>query len=301
MYTPLADPLGLDGRLLLLLLALFGLAALCIGVASLLPATREQARALWPIFRNEFLLVGAVVLPVYLGGWVLVAVLMVAGLRGQYELLILLKPGVGRWGLRVTLLAGALPILGAALTGYEGLWVGGLAAVALVLMARPVLKLPLGVPLLSLLMPVALVALMPLLRAEPHGGLWLLALYALVESNDAFALLFGKLFGRIHPFPRLSPGKTLEGLVLGVAVAGLLGWLLIDWWFQMAPDSAALLVAGVLAAGLAGDLGLSAIKRHRGKKDFAALSRMHGGILDIYDSLLFAVPAFYLLRTLVSS
>ncbi|MCP4044124.1 MAG: phosphatidate cytidylyltransferase, partial [Gammaproteobacteria bacterium] len=45
----------------------------------------------------------------------------------------------------------------------------------------------------------------------------------------------------------------------------------------------------------------SAIKRHRGKKDFAALSRMHGGILDIYDSLLFAVPAFYLLRTLVSS
>jgi len=298
MYTPLVDPLGLDGRPLLLALALFGSAALFIGVASLLPAARGRARSLWPVFANEFLLVGAFVLPVYLGGWVLVVVLTLAGMRGQYELLILLRPAVGRWGLRLTLLAGTLPVMGAALMGPEGMLIGGMTGMVLVLVAQPALKLRPGVPLLSLLVPAALLALMLLLRMEPNGGLWLLALYALVESNDAFALLFGKLLGRIHPFPRLSPGKTLEGLVFGMAVAGGLGWLLIDWWFGVSAESAAVLVAGVLAAGLAGDLGLSAIKRRQGKKDFPALSRMHGGILDIYDSLLFAVPAFFLVRAL---
>lgn len=117
-----------------------------------------------------------------------------------------------------------------------------------------------------------------------------------VATMDAFSQLWGRLLGRHKLCPRLSPGKTVEGLCGGVlttaAVATLLGfWMPHMVWTRLV--SLALLTAG---AGLAGDLSFSAIKRAIGIKDFSSLLPGHGGVLDRFDSLIVAAPVYYWAR-----
>jgi phosphatidate cytidylyltransferase len=113
-----------------------------------------------------------------------------------------------------------------------------------------------------------------------------------VQLSDVLQYIFGKLFGRRPIALRVSPGKTWEGFIGGVAGAVLVGTAL--WWATpFTPLQAALMALVVTVAGFAGGLTMSAIKRDRGVKDFGRALPGHGGVLDRIDSLLFAAPVFF--------
>lgn len=120
----------------------------------------------------------------------------------------------------------------------------------------------------------------------------LLFLMIVVQMSDVLQYLFGKLFGKRPLVPKISPNKTLEGLVGGVCTASVLGSLL--WWLTpFAPWQAFLIALVINLVGFAGGLCLSAVKRDRGIKDFGAFIEGHGGMLDRADSLCFAAPVFF--------
>lgn len=119
--------------------------------------------------------------------------------------------------------------------------------------------------------------------------LWLLLV---VQLSDVLQYVWGKALGRHHLAPRLSPGKTWEGLLGGGASAAGLGAAL--WWLTpFSPLQALAMASGAVALGFAGGVVMSAIKRDAGVKDFGRLLPGHGGILDRVDSLTFAAPAIF--------
>ncbi|TXE26743.1 phosphatidate cytidylyltransferase [Serratia marcescens] len=120
----------------------------------------------------------------------------------------------------------------------------------------------------------------------------LLFLMIVVQISDVLQYVFGKLIGKRPIAPRLSPNKTIEGFVGGIASATLVGTLL--WWVTpFAPWQAALISLLITLLGFAGGLCMSAIKRDRGVKDFGATIEGHGGMMDRIDSLCFAAPVFF--------
>jgi phosphatidate cytidylyltransferase len=120
----------------------------------------------------------------------------------------------------------------------------------------------------------------------------LVFLIIVVESSDVLQYVWGKLYGRRAIAPVVSPSKTVEGFIGGVASATLLGAAL----FRLTPFrpwQAAALSLAVTVVGFAGGLVMSATKRERGVKDFGTAIAGHGGILDRLDSLCFAGPVFF--------
>lgn len=124
------------------------------------------------------------------------------------------------------------------------------------------------------------------------GAKLLLFLVLVVQLSDVFQYVWGKLAGRHKIAPHVSPNKTVEGFVGGVATATGIGAGL--WWATpFTPLQAAGFAFAICLFGFAGGLVASAIKRDRGVKDFGALIAGHGGILDRVDSLCFAAPLFF--------
>jgi phosphatidate cytidylyltransferase len=139
---------------------------------------------------------------------------------------------------------------------------------------------------------VAFLLVLPADRMQT-GALLVLFLVGLTEFNDIAQYLWGKSLGRIKVIPKVSPNKTLAGLLGGVATTALaatvLGPLLTPLSWPMA------LLAGVIVGvtGFCGDVVMSAIKRDIGVKDSGTLLPGHGGILDRLDSLIFTAPVFF--------
>jgi len=125
-----------------------------------------------------------------------------------------------------------------------------------------------------------------------------ISLLFLLQWNNVFGLLFGKLFGRTHLFKTISPGKTLEGYLSG-GVGVLLGLFLLHSYIPVFPSwdtGADLMRIGVIFLfGNAGDLLFSTLKRKLDIKDFGRLLPGHGGVLDRFDDILFVTPIFYLM------
>lgn len=116
-------------------------------------------------------------------------------------------------------------------------------------------------------------------------------LILVVQASDVLQYVWGKSIGKTLLAPRVSPSKTVEGLVGGVLSASVLGMALTPitpflWW------QAGLVALAVCIAGFFGGLIMSAIKRDRGVKDWGTLVQGHGGILDRMDSLVYAAPVF---------
>ena len=117
-------------------------------------------------------------------------------------------------------------------------------------------------------------------------------LVLIVQLSDVLQFVWGKSIGRRPVAPTISPNKTREGLIGGVASATLVATLL--WWATpFAPDEAAILAIVMTMMGFAGGLIMSAIKRDRRVKDYGAFIEGHGGMLDRIDSLCFAAPVFF--------
>jgi phosphatidate cytidylyltransferase len=127
---------------------------------------------------------------------------------------------------------------------------------------------------------------------EGQNAKLLLYLLLVAQMSDVLQYVWGKLLGRHAVAPTVSPSKTVEGLVGGVASATLLGTLL--WpMTPFSPWQAAGMSLVITLMGFAGGLTMSAIKRDRGVKDFGALIAGHGGMLDRLDSICFASPIFF--------
>ena len=132
--------------------------------------------------------------------------------------------------------------------------------------------------------------------APPPGACWLTLVLAACWAEDIAAYVVGKKLGRRKLCPSLSPAKTVEG-----AIAGLAGSVLVTAalgaWFGLPVTHGLALGALMGVAGQLGDLSESALKRRAGVKDAGAILPGHGGVLDRFDSLLFNGPlAFYYLR-----
>lgn len=245
----------------------------------------------------------------WLGGWIFHALLAVICLLAVYELSEICReaglPADGWFGGMI-----ALWILSVAVNPW--LLESGL----ILFLCYPAVRLaaddPVDVralaatPFVGLYASVGLLCLQLVRDTDPGMGgfAMVVMLLLMVWGNDIFAYFGGKAMGRRLLAPSISPGKTWEGFLWGIAgsIAGysLVWWLLpAAWgnsWLELLP--AALLIS---LFGPLGDLTQSRLKRAASVKDSSALLPGHGGILDRIDALLLAAPVFYLYHQFILS
>ena len=135
-------------------------------------------------------------------------------------------------------------------------------------------------------------------RCLPDGRGLAALIFLCSWGCDTCAYVVGKLFGKHKMTPVLSPKKSIEGAVGGVAGAALLGAGFArltgaPWWAY------ALICAVGALVSMVGDLAASAIKRNTGIKDYGHLIPGHGGILDRFDSVIMTAPMIYYLAKLL--
>ena len=139
-----------------------------------------------------------------------------------------------------------------------------------------------------------------LIRNMDSGLNYLLFFYLLMLSNDIFSYYAGKFFGKTRIFTLVSPSKTLEGSVLGFAITLCFAYLLrylipaLEIWYAL------LLGIIIVVSGQIGDLVESSLKREANIKDTGKILPGFGGILDRFDSLIFASPIVYFFLIIVS-
>ncbi len=132
-----------------------------------------------------------------------------------------------------------------------------------------------------------------LVRNLPDGWIWLIFTLAGTWACDTTAYFVGKAFGKRRLAPELSPKKTLEGAIGGLAGSVMAGFI-FAMIYSFLPLSKMLLLGLLIgAAAEVGDLLESAFKRQAGVKDSSKLIPGHGGILDRFDSALFSAPLVY--------
>ncbi|PHR30022.1 MAG: hypothetical protein COA38_10875 [Fluviicola sp.] len=119
-----------------------------------------------------------------------------------------------------------------------------------------------------------------------------LGMFLLIWTNDTFAYLSGRAFGKTKLIERISPNKTWEGTIGGIIitliVGAVLGYYNDDFGFWI-PAAAIIAPCAII-----GDLFESVLKRNLGIKDSGNILPGHGGILDRFDATLMAVPFFFL-------
>lgn len=133
------------------------------------------------------------------------------------------------------------------------------------------------------------------LRGLSHGVQWIFLLLVIVMSGDTAAFYVGSTLGKRKLYPVVSPNKSVEGMLGGLAgsIAGaFIAKATFFPWLSAVDCLATALLAGLL--GQLGDLFESLLKRSFGVKDSGSIFPGHGGILDRLDSILFAAPALYL-------
>lgn len=240
----------------------------------------------------------------------IVAIFLVAQGGAIFAAGVIAFGAIGIWELtrmfartRPSLIAGGIGvvavILAAALNGREAM----LTAVVLMLpvvflavaLSRPRGGMPgvavtmLGITWIGLTLGHAV-----LLRDADHGGGILVNVLIGTFLGDTGAYLGGRMFGSRKLWPKVSPNKTIEGLLIGMVTAVAATWfagLYQDW---LSGGQALLLGLAVAVAAPLGDLFESFLKRDAGTKDAGGLFGVHGGVLDRLDAAMFAVVAgFY--------
>jgi phosphatidate cytidylyltransferase len=132
-----------------------------------------------------------------------------------------------------------------------------------------------------------------MLRGLAHGLGILLDVLVGVFLGDTGAYLGGRMLGRRPLAPRISPNKTVEGLVIGMAFSVLGVWIAGRYQEWLPGGHALVLGLGVAVSAPLGDLFESFVKREAGVKDSGRLFGAHGGALDRLDAVLFAAVASY--------
>jgi phosphatidate cytidylyltransferase len=249
------------------------------------------------------LVVAAVGLPVvltavYLGGWWVFSLAVVAVLVSLHEYWLLARPLAP---LAPAGYIGAVLALVGAEVGGIGWMIGGIFTTFVLAFllkaiseARAAATIAISGTVMGAVWVGGGVAFLILLRELPdHGRLATLTVLLAVWAGDTFAYFGGRLLGRHKLAPSTSPGKTWEGLVIGTAATVFVSFVaLYHADFLTIGQSIVLGVVIAVAAPL-GDLFESLLKRDMDVKDTGTLLGGHGGMLDRLDALLFAAPAAY--------
>jgi phosphatidate cytidylyltransferase len=125
-----------------------------------------------------------------------------------------------------------------------------------------------------------------------NGRTLVLFLVFVVEMSDVLQYIWGKTMGRHKIIPTVSPNKTWEGFVGGIASAMLLS-LAIRFLTPFSIGETLMVSLFITVAGFFGGAVMSAVKRDFGVKDFGSVIPGHGGMLDRVDSLCYAAPIFF--------
>jgi phosphatidate cytidylyltransferase len=295
-------------QLTAVLVATLALGLGLLGALSVVPPTAARARGLWHLMRAEIVIATAVAAAFLAGTPVLeLAVVLVAGRIGFESAHVWCMassvPAAVRsrlaWiaGLGLALTTAALAFAPAPFNLIAGSCL--LAATFVGVVAGT--PRPLALRRLSLMGRVAtfpglaVFALALAARTPPTQSALLLA-FILTEVFDSFALLGGRLFGRHKIFPRLSPNKTIEGLLSGLAALVVFALVLTT---VIAPGRALAGAGATAVAAIVGDLLGSAPKRAAAVKDYPTVMREQGGLLDILDAWLVSGPVLAGLSLLI--
>jgi phosphatidate cytidylyltransferase len=253
------------------------------------------------------LLVAAVGLPLvlgmlWLGGWWLFTLLAVAACVGVHEFVTTARP---LRPLAPAVYGGALlALLGAQMSGVVWLLGGFLATfvLAFVLHVISSTRAPMTAAVGSTILGAAWIglglgSLLLLRELHDHGRLIAFTVVLAAWAAATFAYFGGRLLGRRKLAPRLSPGKSWEGLLVGSLAGVFVSFIALydtrDKYLSV--WEAIVLGIVVVVAEVIGDLFESAMKRDLEVKDTGRLLGGHGGMLDRIDGLLFAAPAAYFL------
>jgi len=268
--------------------------------------------------RVLFALVGAplTIALIYFGGWILATALGVIAALGAWELYRMAREaGHEPMENAGIVLAASIPVMVHAT--YLGVFrvtvtVAALLFLALtagVIWARGTQRKPLvslAITITGVIYPALVTYMYPIryhdYAIDARAGTFLLMLpIALTWATDTGAYFVGRSMGRHKLIPTVSPAKTVEGAVGGVAIAVLAAWLYVIFLLRpfahltMLPVGLTVFAIIVSCVGQTGDLAESLFKRDAGVKDSSRLLPGHGGILDRFDSLLFVLPVSYVL------
>jgi phosphatidate cytidylyltransferase len=268
--------------------------------------------------RVIFSLIGAPVgvASVYYGDWVLATMLAILSALAAWELFRFAREtGVEPLAPAGIVLAALVPIAAhASRLGIYSFPLTGFVALALLLFASSIwLRGPSGRPLAAVSVTVfgviyaGMFAYLYALRYHPYtvdaaGGTALAALPVfLTWSTDIGAFVIGKNFGTKKLLPSVSPGKTVEGSAGGLIVTVIVSLLYVRFILMpiahLGMTIQGAIIFGILisAAVQTGDLAESLLKREAGVKQSSSLFPGHGGVLDRFDGMLFALPLAFLL------
>jgi phosphatidate cytidylyltransferase len=146
-----------------------------------------------------------------------------------------------------------------------------------------------------------LLSFLVLLRNQADGVIWIFFTLAVIFAGDTSAYYFGSYLGRHKLCPAVSPGKTIEGSIGGIAANLVVGSVVKLFFLTQLPWVHCLVLSAAMGiAGQAGDLFESMLKRSSHTKDSGSLLPGHGGFLDRIDALLFAAPVVFLFQVLFS-
>ncbi len=263
----------------------------------------------WVRFRSSVILMIVTIITIVLGGNVLFATIMAISLIGMMELyrtIKLNKTLLGSLGYLACILLDFL-ILFQLDQFYMFLFIGFL----LILMLIYVFSYPkyraeeVSMVFFGFFYVAIMLSYVYKVRMLDGGILLVWLIFIGAWGSDTCAYCVGTLFGKHKILPHLSPKKSLEGCIGGVAGAALLGFLYATIFkgniigFQN-PQYVFTIICGASSViSQLGDLAASAIKRNHEIKDYGNLLPGHGGILDRFDSIIFVAPIVYFLAEIL--
>lgn len=144
-------------------------------------------------------------------------------------------------------------------------------------------------------LPFFIITQLPYLNGN-YSPFLLLSIFIMIWCNDTFAYICGRLLGKHKLYEKISPKKTIEGFIGGLLFTQLAAFIIYKTSSLQISLIAWLLIAlGISVLGTVGDLIESKYKRQAGVKDSGNIMPGHGGILDRFDSILFAAPFLFLI------
>jgi len=148
--------------------------------------------------------------------------------------------------------------------------------------------------LLYITLPFSLLNYMAFLPFGFYNYELVLGIFIFLWVSDSGAYVVGRAIGKTKLFERISPNKTIEGSLGGIAAALLVGWLVVAPMFDSLDSLDWVAIAAIVSvSGIYGDLIESLLKRSFERKDSGSLLPGHGGVLDRFDSLILSAPMVY--------